>query len=220
MQLRRHDLVWLSADGWADVVDRAADDAAQACLAHWFEHRLPLVVGRQVPHAGDVALGLAAPARWERRKLALEVPPHALLYRGGFPPAADVARLLPASARARGRDLCAQLAQLGTDARVHGSHGWQQLTGLEYLRARSDLDLHLKVVDADAADAVAKVLADESWPGPRLDGELLFPCGAAVAWREWVQWRSGRVDCVLVKRLHGVALERGAWLHRHEVVAA
>jgi len=45
------------------------------------------------------------------------------------------------------------------------------------------------------------------WAGPRLDGELVFPDGAAIAWREWVAHREGRAAQVLVKRLRGVALE-------------
>ena len=48
------------------------------------------------------------------------------------------------------------------------------------------------------------------WNGPRLDGELLFADGAAVAWREWLAYRQGRAAQVLVKRLHGVALEHFA----------
>jgi hypothetical protein len=51
------------------------------------------------------------------------------------------------------------------------------------------------------------------WPGPRLDGEMLFPDGAAIAWREWVAHREGRTAQVLVKRLRGVAMESpGAWV--------
>ena len=57
------------------------------------------------------------------------------------------------------------------------------------------------------ADEVARALATASWAGPRLDGELLFPDGAAIAWREWSDYRQGRASQVLVKRLRGVALE-------------
>ncbi len=62
-------------------------------------------------------------------------------------------------------------------------------------------------------DAAAVLLRRSDDGSPRLDGELSFPDGSAVAWREWVAWRSGRVSAILVKRLCGVALEAGsAWL--------
>ena len=47
-----------------------------------------------------------------------------------------------------------------------------------------------------------------SFAEPRLDGELRFPDGAAVAWREWEAWRAGRSRAVLVKRLDGCSLWR------------
>jgi phosphoribosyl-dephospho-CoA transferase len=40
----------------------------------------------------------------------------------------------------------------------------------------------------------------------RLDGELVFPDGAAVAWREWHACRGGRTRRLLVKRLDGATL--------------
>jgi phosphoribosyl-dephospho-CoA transferase len=64
---------------------------------------------------------------------------------------------------------------------------------------------------------VSQVLKSFDAAQLRLDGELLFRDGAAVAWREWIEWRAGRARAVLVKRLHGVALERDtAWCTRAE----
>jgi phosphoribosyl-dephospho-CoA transferase len=62
---------------------------------------------------------------------------------------------------------------------------------------------------------VAQVLLSFDGAAPRLDGELLFGDGAAVAWREWIEWRAGRARAVLVKRLDGVSLQRDAtWCER------
>jgi phosphoribosyl-dephospho-CoA transferase len=206
MELERHRLVWLSDAGWLTLLPQAPDAASRHCLVHWAREHLPLVVTRQPPDDDQLAVGLAMPARWGRRKLALRVSREHLLYSGGFPAAADIAVLLPASSRAAWRALCAELAALGVSPRVHGSHGWQKLTGLRYLRPSSDIDLHI-AVDSDAlADRIATLLQVDIG-GPRIDGELLFPDGAAIAWREWLQLRSGRVREVLVKRLDGVALE-------------
>jgi phosphoribosyl-dephospho-CoA transferase len=212
--LRRHELVWLSAAGWQHVLAQPHEAPVRECIEHWRAHRLPLVVGRQAPASAELALGLPAPLAWERRKIALTVPPCHVLYHDRFPKARDIARLLQVGLRARWLQLAAQWHERGLDVRVHGSHGWQCLTGLRYLTPRSDIDLLLPVGDAQAADAAAAMLAAFEWSGPRLDGELLLAGGCAVAWCEWLQWRSGGVDRIMVKRLHGVSLEEGtAWLH-------
>jgi len=221
MCLRRHDLVWLSAQGWRNHVLRdVADSEAADCLRHWFAQRLPLVVGRQTPGESQLALGLAAPAVWDRRKIALKVPRDCVLYHDRFPKAAEIRSLLSPGLRKRWLSLCGDLGDLASNPRVHGSYGWQQITGLEYIAARSDIDLQLSVGDADTADRVTSLLERFTWKGPRIDGELLFPTGAAVAWREWLQWRRGAVDRVMVKRLYGVALVKGLeWLQDQPAVA-
>jgi phosphoribosyl-dephospho-CoA transferase len=211
--LRRHDLVWLSAAGWQHVLAQPCERVLRECFAHWSARRLPLVVGRQPPEAPELALGLPAPLAWERRKIALSVPLQHVLYHDSFPKARAITAQLQFGLRARWLRLAAQLHASGIEVRVHGGHGWQCITGLRYLTPQSDLDLLLPVADAQAADAVADLLAGFTWAGPRLDGELLLPNGCAVAWREWLQWRSGSVDRILVKRLHGVSLEEGEqWL--------
>lgn len=207
--LQRHRLVWLHAAGWQRLLAQPRDPQAQACLAHWAAHDGPLVVARQgAGDGGPLALGLSAPLAWGRRKLALSVAREGVARLGDFPLAAAVGPLLPVAVRARWQALADALAALGATARVHGSHGWQLLSGLPHLREGSDLDVHVTVPDAPTADAVAARLVALDWPGPRLDGELVFASGAAVAWREWRDWRAGRCAQVMVKRLAGVTLER------------
>lgn len=219
--LQRHQLVGLNQAGWDDIQARPWDDMARACLAHWAARRLPLVVTQQRAglQGGVMALGLAAPLQWQRRKFALQVQRgHLRPFRDSrdcrdFPAASAVAGLLPPAIRPGWLGLCEKLACLGSAARVYGSHGWQQLTGLDYLHPESDIDLRLAVSTPAMADAVAAALDGAVFGGPRLDGELVFPDGAAVAWREWLQWRARKVDGILVKRLGGPALERSdGWL--------
>lgn len=211
--LHRHQLVRLTIAGWQRVLAGSRDAQAQDCLAHWARQGLPLVVTRQQPQGGDaICLGLPAPGQWERRRIALAVPAAHIAGREAFPAASALAPLLGASQRRPWRALCGGLAACGAQARVHGSHGWQLLTGLDHLRPGSDIDLHIDVRDAAQADAVAVLL--QSWSdGLRLDGELALPGGGAVAWREWLAWRAGRTSSVLVKRLDGVALAQAPfWL--------
>ncbi|MCR8960673.1 malonate decarboxylase holo-[acyl-carrier-protein] synthase [Variovorax sp. S2] len=216
--LRRHQLARLSTSGWAAVLGRPWDEQARECLAHWASHQLPLVVTRQPADSAAserIALGLPAPARWAKRRLALQVPHTAVLGLDEFPRLAGTHDLLPPPAQDAIRELLGRLDECHATARVFGSYGWQAISGLDHVHAASDLDLSVTVEGAAHADAVARALASfeaPQPPPPRLDGELLFNDGSAVAWREWSEWRAGRARAVLVKRLDGVSLRRDtAW---------
>jgi len=216
--LRRHQLRHLSAAGWGQVMAMPWRDEARLCIDHWARHRLPLVVTRQPRGPGrpdgssteEIALGLSAPACWGRLRLAVHAPPAALLYAGEFPRAADVVGLLPVEAHLAWQRLCDDLLAREVPVHVFGSYGWQRLTGMAYLRPGSDVDLWLGVRDAAQADAAVVCLRDfdHALSHPRIDGELLFPDGAAVAWREWADARTGRVSSALFKHIDGVALAR------------
>ena len=203
LALRRHRLVRLTPTGWEAVLAEAAT-VERAVLAAWRRDDLPLVVARQDGVApGRVRLGLPAPATHARRRVTLAVARAHLRAAGEFPAARRIGALLASAQGPAWRALVDDLA----NARVYGSYGWECLTGLPYVHARSDIDLLLPVDDPHAADAVAARLERASPDLPRLDGELVFADGRAVAWREWRQWRGARVGELLVKRLDGVSLE-------------
>lgn len=210
--LRRHRLARLTDAGWADVLARAWDAQARACLTLWAARRLPLVVARQPAEAvagGRVALGLSAPGCWDRRRLALRVPSSAIDGFDEFPCLGGAWALdgaPSASVRALAGELGAALGARQAVAHVFGSHGWRAITGLDHVRPTSDLDLWIAVDGAAHADGVAAALAAFEGSRPRLDGELVFADGAAVAWREWIEWRAGRARAVLVRHLEGIAL--------------
>ncbi len=208
MALHRHQLLRLSAAGWAHALREERDDGARACLALWAGRDLPLVVTRQILPEGDprIAVGLPAPATFGRRRLSLAIDPSHIAAVDAFPSADRVTPLLHEPARETWRALLAALAGARCAPRVYGGHGWACLTGLPYLHEGSDVDLLLPVDDAARADAVSAVLATSEIDRPRLDGELLFADGDAVAWREWRRYRQGHADRVLVKRLREVVL--------------
>lgn len=204
--LHRHQIAWLSADGWRRVLGGSWEGDARECVEHWAERRLPLVVTRQPDFLseGHLALGLSSPARWSRRPLLLQVPRSDVAYFDEFPLLGRIAPQLPGAARASAITLAESLAREGIAARAYGSFGWQAMTGLAYTRAGSDLDLWMNVSGTDEADAAVRCLAQWS-SSVRLDGELVFAGETAVAWREWQAWREGRTRGLLVKRLHGVS---------------
>ena len=226
--LRRHQLVWLDEYAWFRVLASASSshDPAQAlaaeamdCLAHWAQQRWPLVVTRQAcevvagPPDAVLGLGLAAPAQWGRQSIRVSASLFGVARQGDFPLADTIVPALPAAAQAGWAALCDGLASLGVVARVYGSYGWQQLTGMAYVHAGSDIDLLIDLkaaAQAAQADQVAALLqAAQSLP-LRIDGELAFANGAAVAWREWLRFRSGQVGQILVKRLALARLEDAA----------
>ena len=80
------------------MLARPWDAQARGCLAHWAAHRLPLVVTRQSTDAGAsglIALGVPAPARWERRRIAVQVPRTSVLRFDEFAVLSEVLPLLP-----------------------------------------------------------------------------------------------------------------------------
>ena len=220
VSLRRHQLARLSEAGWTTVLARPWDGPARDSLTHWAMHRLPLVVTRQPVDAaanGWISLGLPSPARWGRRRLALQVPHTAVLGLDEFPRLAQVQGLLPPSARGPVRDLLDGLDACRATARVFGSYGWQAISSLDHVRPDSDLDLWVSVDGAAHADAATDVLQSFCAARLRLDGELLFGDGAAVAWREWIEWRAGRARSLMVKQLNGLSLQRDtAWREHAE----
>jgi phosphoribosyl-dephospho-CoA transferase len=209
MDLRRHRLVRLTSAGWRHASTQHLDPEAQRCLAHWSAHDLPLVVATQPATAANdvVSLGLPAPTPWGRARLALRVA-FADLQHGfdEFPSLVACGPLLAQTSPAFFALLKVLTREL-PGSRVHGSFGWQHLTGLVYAREQSDLDLSIPVADANEADEADALLTRLGVETPRLDGELCFADGSAVAWREWTAWRAGRVRAILVKRLRGATLE-------------
>lgn len=222
--LHRHQTAHVSAVAWQGVCDRDWDATARACLTHWAANGLPLVVTRQLcdidESSHDIALGLPAPGKWDRRRIALQIPLREVVYFDEFANATAVTRLLPDAAREPWRLLCTDLATLGATARVYGSYGWQHISGLDHVHAGSDIDIWVAVSSAEQADAAAALMRDfacprlhpqlhpQLHPRLRLDGELVFNGRTAAAWGEWQAWRAGRTKTLLVKTIAGASIVR------------
>jgi phosphoribosyl-dephospho-CoA transferase len=91
------------------------------------------------------------------------------------------------------------------DLRVYGSLALQALTGLDYLRPSSDIDLLLTPGNRFQLERGMRLLRDYAAVLP-LDGEVLFPAGA-VAWKEWQQAAADPTARVLLKRRQDVVLQ-------------
>jgi phosphoribosyl-dephospho-CoA transferase len=99
-----------------------------------------------------------------------------------------------------------QAAEAGATLRVFGSLALQTLTGLPYLTPSSDIDLLLTPASLRQLDDVMRLVCAAAEQLP-LDGELVFPGGQAVAWKEWANAaRAGDGMRVLAKDMRGVRL--------------
>jgi phosphoribosyl-dephospho-CoA transferase len=193
----RHDLLWLSARGWHAAL-ATADAAHVPTIKRWRDAGWPVIVTRRHPGAAPdtLCLGIAAPSR---QRIALtSIKAH--VTRHQWPPLlAQVIDHAPGDWRAGLAEL--EESSYDMQLRVYGSLALQALTGQQYLRATSDIDLLFQPRSrAHLNDGVAR-LSQGAGPAP-LDGEIVFPGGAAVAWKEW---HSGAAR-VLVKHGSGVNL--------------
>ena len=209
---RRHDLVWLTPQGW-DTALRGLSGPPLDLAADWRTRGLPAVVRRTEPGTapGLLCLGIPAPPD-----------PHSgQKVRLGFAAeSGHVARVAPALAlddaeapaawQAGLATLRLGLRSTGVDCRVFGSLAMQTLTGDRYLGAGSDVDILLRPANVAQLDAGLALVARHAQSLP-LDGEIEFPSGHAVSWKEWLgtdgQARDG-ADRVLAKHLDAVALLR------------
>lgn len=153
-------------------------------MQDWVAHGRPLIVRRPCLSLDgrEVSLGLALPGKRRLSYRALvddivsvELPP---LWNGeGFS---------------------------GFHPRLFGSHAWQELTGLSYVTASSDIDL---LIDIGSIAEWQKFLSQN--PGPiaessvRLDVEVIFRGDASFSWREYL----GPSEKILIKSNHAVWLE-------------
>lgn len=207
----RHDLVWLSPRGWAQALTCAPSQAC-AALEGWRRAAWPAIVRRAdagqapdqlsvgfafPPHADGTKLRVAG--RIDRAEIERHMPPLSLAGAlDGVP-----ARWQPALASLE-QEACA----LGLALGVYGSVALQALTGQAYLKEQSDIDLLLRPVDRaqllrvlDLLDSYASVLP--------LDGEVVFPDGRAVAWKELASGLDGAAGGrVLVKEMDRVSLAK------------
>ncbi|WP_229513023.1 malonate decarboxylase holo-[acyl-carrier-protein] synthase [Massilia sp. AB1] len=206
----RHDLVWLTARGWEQVLAAMPQEQSGA-LDAWSRAGWPAVVRRdEVEQAPDqLSVGFALPPRpldGVKVRVAARVA------------IADVARHaaplpLVAAMDAVPERWRAGLAALEQEATAHGfvlgaygSVALQAITGQAYLKESSDIDLLLRPLNtAHLRDGLA-LLARHAEVLP-LDGEIVFPDGRAVAWKELHAAMDGvRGTRVLAKEMGRISL--------------
>ena len=207
--LERHMLAWLDDAGWQAALTMPDPQHHAACKL-WHGQGWPLIVRRTDADAapGEVCLGLPLPPDEDSgRKVRIALRAR-INHIEKTAPATELAtlmdmpRLSPTPPRAA-------LAALERDAkgmrlRVFGSLAMEALTGLPYVSPTSDVDILFHPRDRRQLDDGIAVLSRHAAHLP-LDGEIVFPGGAAVSWKEW-RGAITNPSKVMVKELHGVRL--------------
>lgn len=198
----RHDLVWLTPDGWNEALAQVPAPL-RAPVERWRRANWPAVVRRNDANLADGFICAGIPLPPDRQtgikpRVGLRLRSSSIDRRTGALP---LERAI-GSAPPEWRTALGLLSEL--KLRVFGSLAMQAFTGLDYLTPSSDIDVLFAPGDQVALDAGIALLSHVAQRLP-LDGEVVFPGGAAVAWKEWRDARpSGRK--VLAKRIDDVQL--------------
>lgn len=211
----RHSLAWLSARGWQRALQASAA-IDQPPLRRWQHAAWPVVVRRREPDLPATILCLGVP-----------LPPDAATgnkHRIGLrADTTDIERITPPLMLGEAlalfdtpwadglASLQAEASQRGLALRLYGSCAMQALTGLPYLSATSDIDLLFYPRSQSELQAGMALLTSACATLP-LDGEIVFPSGHAVAWKEWHDVTTHGTSRILVKQNDRVALSTVAAL--------
>jgi phosphoribosyl-dephospho-CoA transferase len=200
---QRHMLVWLHDEGWRAAI-AGANAEHRDHLARWHHEGWPVVVRRPDPEAApdEICLGLPLPPQGgtgKKIRIALRARDRHVRR---IAPALELTGALHAAGPWRDRldALCEERLPL----RVYGSLAMQSLTGLPYLTPASDIDILFHPCSRQQLDDGVALLAHHGVDLP-LDGEIVFPLGQAVAWKEWLMAQAHPAR-VLVKDFNPVRL--------------
>lgn len=198
-------LAWLTEAGWRSVM-RSAQNEHMLALKLWQSQDWPLVMRRLDADAApdEVCLGLPLPpdeATGAKIRISLRVHREEIAKTR---PATTLRNSLPSAGPFRERlaALCEEAGALSL--RVYGSLAMQTLTGMPYLSPRSDVDVLFHPASRQQLDQGIALLVRHAASLP-LDGEVVFPGGQAVSWKEW-QMAMTHPAKVMVKALQSVRL--------------
>lgn len=186
----RHNRVWLSAGGWQRASQTVSPAHARE-LMRWAENDWPAVVRRSDPEPGKniLYLGLTAPPD-QHTGVKIRIPFSVCtedIVRFGAPLAIIGAEsALPLAWHSVFSELSDAATSSKLEFRVYGSAAMQAITGLPYLGAASDIDLLFYPLTNAQLHQGLNLLYLYAKRLP-LDGEIVFPSGRAVAWKECAQ---------------------------------
>ena len=183
--MRRHDLVYLCASAEFKTPCAEAGSIFWLAARDWIAHGRALVAARQPATASGVLLGLTLPLQHERKRLTIKVDRSSIVAVQPALPLARCLALLPVDSAVVLNELERRIN--GSKARigVFGSLAWEALSGEAYRHAASDIDIICDLATPEQFRLALAALQQAAAELPcALDGEIRFPDGNAVAWRE------------------------------------
>jgi phosphoribosyl-dephospho-CoA transferase len=207
---RRHDLLHVAPDAWATALANCPSLADLPLIEAWADRGWPVIVRRraEAEHSDLVPVGVPLPPADGKRRIALLLPLGGILQRSSPPLLRAAAAVADPGWRDTIVSLLALGARTGVEPAAFGSLLWQHLTGLSYLSPSSDLDVLWRVPAGFDVLSLVLSIAEIARAAPlRIDGEVVFPDGSAVNWRElWNAHRTAGRATVLAKSMDGVRL--------------
>lgn len=207
---RRHDLLYVAPGVWASALAACSSLAHLPLLEHWADRKWPVIVRRraQGEDPDAVPIGIPLPPAAGKRRVALVVPPDGILQHSSPPALRVAAKVADPGWRSTISSLLALGARTGVEPLVFGSLLWEHRTGLGYLSPHSDLDVLWPVpADFDVLLLVLSIAEVQRDAPLRIDGEVIFPDGSAVNWRElWNAYLVADRATVLAKTVDSVRL--------------
>lgn len=206
--MRRHDLVYLHSE--ATFTTPCAEPGSPFWVAarQWIARGRPVVAARQPAGGGMLCLGLALPLHQERKRLSILAEASQIADVRAPLTVGQCMHRLPPPTGERLLALAATIWSSGARLGVYGSLAWEALSGEAYRHAESDIDLICDVADRAQYEWALAAFRDAASELPcRLDGELRFPNGDAVAWTELAARQATSERPVLVKGEREVALK-------------
>ena len=183
--MRRHDRVYLRPDAAFRFACAVTDAALSASVQAWIAAGRPLVAARQPAQARELLLGLTLPLAQQRQRVGCLVDASAIAQVQAPLAIGACLQRLPAAYTAPLQALEHGVRASGASIGVYGSLAWEALSGEAYRHADSDIDLICDVHSERQYHTCLHLLAQAAQALPcRLDGEIRFPDGNAVAWRE------------------------------------
>jgi phosphoribosyl-dephospho-CoA transferase len=208
----------VAPDVWASALAQRPALADLLLLEHWAEQEWPVIVRRraQEEDSGLVPVGVPLPSAAGKCRVSLVLPPGGILQRSPPPLLGAAAKVADAGRQSTIASLLALGARTGVEPSAFGSLLWEYLTGLAYLSPQSDLDVLWPIPENFDILSLVFGIGQVQRDAPiRIDGEVIFPDGSAVNWRElWNAYRPANRSghwaedraMVLAKTMAGVRL--------------
>ena len=205
--MQRHDLVTLHPGSPFRFACAAEDPVLQAAVGDWIGRGRPLVAARQAPDRNEILLGLTLPLSHKRQRVGCIVDADAVASVQAPLRLGQCLHRLPAATAVPLAILEREIGRCGAALGVFGSLAWEVISGEDYRQPTSDVDVICDIATRYQFDASLAALHQAACVlDQRLDGELRFPDGNAVAWREIHDHRHDPAALVLAKGAVDVGL--------------